>query len=48
MHKFSKLLNGYNNLYRQTICKQHERKTMHAEVMMLLWNRSLIQNPQRQ
>lgn len=30
------------------MCKQQERKIMHAEVMMLLWNQSLIQNPQRQ
>lgn len=48
MHEFSKLLNGYNNLCRQIICKQHKRKIMHAEVMLLLWNRSHIQNPQRQ
>lgn len=37
---------GYNNLYRQIMCKQEKRKIVHAGVMMLLWNWSLIQNPQ--
>lgn len=30
------------------MCKQEKRKIMPAEVMMLLWNWSLIQNPQIQ
>lgn len=32
MHMSFKLLNWYNNLYMQFICKQNKRK------MMLLWN----------